>query len=97
MLLSASGELRSVFVMMTTSGMRSAIARPRCSRVVPAATKNKGYSNTLQTRTYFSKQRTDNVLINEVLMTFSMYGSYRKGTCYHDEYIAIQYVLNKLE
>ena len=30
-------------------------------------------------------------------MTFSGCSSHRKGTCYFDEYIAIQYVLNKLE
>ena len=30
-------------------------------------------------------------------MTFSRCGSYRKETCYFDEDIAIQYVLNKLE
>ena len=30
-------------------------------------------------------------------MAFSRCGSYRKGTCYYDEYIAIQYVFNKLE
>ena len=30
-------------------------------------------------------------------MTFSRSGSYRKDTCYYDEYISIQYVLNKLE
>ena len=30
-------------------------------------------------------------------MTFSRCGSNRKGTCYYDEYKAIQYVLNKLE
>ena len=30
-------------------------------------------------------------------MTFSSGGSYRKDTCYYDEYTAIQYVLNKLE
>ena len=30
-------------------------------------------------------------------MTFSRCGSYRKGTCYYDEYKAIQSVLNKLE
>ena len=35
--------------------------------------------------------------MNEVLVTFSRCGSYRKDTCYYDEYIAIQYVLNKLE
>ena len=29
-------------------------------------------------------------------MAFSRCGSYRKDTCYYDEYIAIQYVLNKL-
>ena len=30
-------------------------------------------------------------------MKFSRCGSYRIDTCYYDEYIAIQYVLNKLE
>ena len=30
-------------------------------------------------------------------MIFSGCGSHRKDTCYYDEYIAIQYVLNKLE
>ena len=30
-------------------------------------------------------------------MTFSRYSSYCKDTCYYDEYIALQYVLNKLE
>ena len=30
-------------------------------------------------------------------MAFSRCGSYRKDTCYHDEYIAIQYMLNKFE
>ena len=30
-------------------------------------------------------------------MPFSRCDSYRKDTCYYDEYIAIQYVLNKLE
>ena len=30
-------------------------------------------------------------------MTFSRSGSYCKGTCYYDEYIGIQYVLNELE
>ena len=30
-------------------------------------------------------------------MTFSRFSSYRKGTCYYDEYIAIQYMLNKLK
>ena len=30
-------------------------------------------------------------------MTFSRCGSYGKDTCYYDEYIAIQYVLNEFE
>ena len=30
-------------------------------------------------------------------MTFSGCVSYRQDTCYYDEYIAIQYVLDKLE
>ena len=30
-------------------------------------------------------------------MTFSRCGSYRKDTCYSDEYIGIQHVFNKLE
>ena len=30
-------------------------------------------------------------------MTFSRCGSYRKDNYYYDEYIAIRYVLNKLE
>ena len=30
-------------------------------------------------------------------MTFSRCGSHLKDICYYDEYIAIQYVLNKLE
>ena len=30
-------------------------------------------------------------------MTFSGCGSYHKDTCDYDEYIAIQYVFNKLE
>ena len=30
-------------------------------------------------------------------MTFSGCGSYHKDTCYYDEYIAIQNVLDKLE
>ena len=30
-------------------------------------------------------------------MTSSGCGSYRKDTCYYEEYIAIQYVLNKSE
>ena len=30
-------------------------------------------------------------------MAFSRCGSYREDTYYYDEYIAIQYVLNKLE
>ena len=34
--------------------------------------------------------------MNEVLMTFSGCGSYHKDTYYYDEYIAIQYVFNKL-
>ena len=55
------------------------------------------YSKTPQTRTYFSKKQTDWVLTNEVLMKFSGCGSYRKDTCYYDEYKAIQCVLNKLE
>ena len=54
------------------------------------------YSKTRK-RTYLSKKQTDLVLINDVLMKFSGCGSYRKDTCYYDEYIAIQCVLNKLE
>ena len=30
-------------------------------------------------------------------MKFSSRGSYRKETCYYDEYISMQYVLKKLE
>ena len=30
-------------------------------------------------------------------MKFSRCGSYRKGNCYFDEFVAIQYLLNKLE
>ena len=30
-------------------------------------------------------------------MKFSRCGFYRQDTCYYDEYIAIQYVLNKVE
>ena len=41
-----------------------------------------------QEHTSLNKQ-TEYVLINEVLMTFSGFGSYRKDTCYYDEYIFI--------
>lgn len=51
-LLSASGELRSVFVMTTTSGMRNAIARPRCSRVVPAMKKTSFESSFFKKKGY---------------------------------------------
>ena len=47
------------------------------------------YSKTPQTRTYFSKKQTEWILTNEVLMTFSGCGSYRKETWDYDEYIAI--------
>ena len=35
--------------------------------------------------------------MNEILRKFSRCSSYRKDTCYYDEYIAILYVSNKLE
>ena len=54
------------------------------------------YSKTPQTRTYVSEKQTDKVLTNEVIMKFSRCYSYRKDTCYYDEYIAIQYVSKKL-
>ena len=55
------------------------------------------YSKTPQPRTYFSKKQTDLVLVNEVYMAFSGCGSYRKDSYDYHEYIAVQYVLNKLE
>ena len=50
-------------------------------------------SHTVKTRKTFSKKnhtflkKSDYVLTNEVLMTFSMCGSYHKDTCDYDECI----------
>ena len=45
------------------------------------------YNKTPQTRTYFSKQRSSLVLMNEVFMTFSGCVSYCKDSYHNDEHI----------